>query len=182
MRKHPIPKAVRRLVSTGLAKLKSGQSMKGFGKMSQETATDKKKVAEYWSNNLSGTDAFSPLVYWLAVPEVQKRFQRRAVAGTGYGSWVEYCIGEFLSGKTPVGACLSIGCGTGALERHLARLDAFKECEAYDCAPAAIDAARRESLAVGANNIHYEVRDIEKCEFPPAYFDAAWFNGSLHHI
>ncbi|MCX8069349.1 MAG: methyltransferase domain-containing protein [Thermodesulfovibrionales bacterium] len=148
----------------------------------QETAIDKKKVAEYWSHNLSGTDAFSPLVYWLAVPEVQRRYQRRSVDRTCYENWVEYCIGEFLSGKTPVEKCLSLGCGTGWLERQLARLNIFKICEAYDCSPVAIDIARRESLNMGANNIYYEVKDIEKCEFTTASFDVVWFNGSLHHI
>jgi len=38
-------------------------------------------VAEYWSEHHGGTDAFSPLVYWLAVPEVQERFQRLSTGG-----------------------------------------------------------------------------------------------------
>lgn len=139
-------------------------------------------TARRWSENMAGTDAFSPQVYWLAVPEVQNRFQRLACRGTAFPAWVQYCVGVFLGRDRPVSNMLSIGCGNGALERDLFRLNAFYHCDAIDIAPAAIEAAIREADAIGARSIHYSVTDVEKVDLPEGCYDAVWFNGSLHHI
>jgi SAM-dependent methyltransferase len=140
-------------------------------------------VAEYWSDNLAGSDPFSPDVYWLAVPAVGARFQRRACAGKAYPSWVEYCVAEFLR---PAGRersrLLSLGCGSGMLERHLAALGAFDTAIGLDIAPGAIEAARRDAEAAGLRALSYEVRDIQARGLPNGPFDSVWFNGSLHHI
>jgi SAM-dependent methyltransferase len=139
-------------------------------------------TARHWSENMAGTDAFSPQVYWLAVPEVQKRFQRLACRGSDFPVWVQYCVGAFLGRDKAVSSMLSIGCGNGALERDLFRLNAFHHCDAIDIAPAAIEAAIREADAIGAKSIHYSVTDVEKTSLPEGRYDAVWFNGSLHHI
>ncbi len=140
-------------------------------------------VAEYWSQNMAGTNAFSPQMYWLAVPSVQARYQRLACAGAPYASWVDYVVNEFM---LPRGLCkgrvLSLGCGSGALERDLARLNAFAACDAFDVAADAIGVARREADASAMAAIHYAVRDVQQGSLPEAAYDAAFFNGSLHHI
>jgi len=143
---------------------------------------DKQTTADYWSENLAGSDPFSAEVYWLAVLRVQRRFQRQATAGRGYFDWVHYCVGEFLRPHIPMGRMLSVGCGSGVLERDLYRLQAFQHWEAMDIAPGAIDAARREAAALRASTIDYRVQDVEHSALPRHHFDAVWFNGSLHHI
>lgn len=148
----------------------------------QNITCDKQVTADHWSENMAGSDAFSADVYWLAVPAVQQRHQRKATAGQGYPGWVQYCLGEFL-GKPPPGVrMLSIGCGTGTLERELFRLNAFEHCDALDIAPAAIEVAKAEASAIGASTIHYSLCDIERTDLPAHHYDAVWFNGSLHHI
>jgi SAM-dependent methyltransferase len=141
------------------------------------------EVAAYWSANMAGTDAFSPQMYWLAVPRVQSRFQRLACGGAPYASWVDYVVKEFM---VPRGLCkgrvLSLGCGSGALERDLARLDAFAECDAFDIAADAIEVARREAEAFAIPPIRYAVRDVQQGSLPEGAYAAAFFNGSLHHI
>lgn len=145
-------------------------------------ADDKQTTADYWSTNVAGSNPFSAELYWLAIPRVQGRFQRQASAGLDYPGWVHYCVGEFLKQRTPVARMLSIGCGTGHLERELLALGAFAQCDAIDIAPGAIDLAVREANALGANTIHYRVQDVEQTELPRHHYDAVWFNGSLHHI
>ena len=145
-------------------------------------ADDKQTTADYWSENLAGSNPFSAEVYWLAIPRVQRRFQRQACAGLDYTSWMHYCVGEFLRRRTPVARMLSIGCGTGDLERTLHRLGAFAWCDAIDIAPGAIGVAVREANAVGATTIRYQVQDLEQTDLPRHHYDAVWFNGSLHHI
>lgn len=142
----------------------------------------KEITANHWSENMAGSDAFSPQVYWLAVPEIQKRFCQRACRGSDYPTWVEYCVGTFLNSDGAVFNMLSIGCGSGALERDLFRLNAFHHCDGIDIAPAAIETAIREAVAIGARSIDYRVEDVEKTDLPAGRYDAVWFNGSLHHI
>ncbi|WP_447892987.1 class I SAM-dependent methyltransferase [Pseudomonas marginalis] len=143
---------------------------------------DKQVTADHWSENMAGSDAFSADVYWLAVPTVQRRHQHKATAGSGHPGWVQYCLKEFLGNPAPGTRMLSIGCGTGTLERELYRLKAFEHCDGVDIAPAALEVARAEALAMGASTIQYALCDIERTDLPGNHYDAVWFNGSLHHI
>jgi SAM-dependent methyltransferase len=142
---------------------------------------DSAKVARRWSENRAGTDAFSPLVYWLAVPEVQRHYQSRSTAGSP-ADWVTWCVRRFLGDRLPVGRMVSFGCGNGALERNLAALKSFQRCVAFDIAPGAIEEARRLSAEAGIEGLEYELADFNALELPEGTFDAAWFNGSLHHV
>jgi GT2 family glycosyltransferase/2-polyprenyl-3-methyl-5-hydroxy-6-metoxy-1,4-benzoquinol methylase len=143
---------------------------------------ERELTAERWSTNVAGSDAFSPEVYWLAVPAVQARHQRRGCGGGDHPDWVHYCLDAFLRDRRPVARMLSLGCGSGGLERQLARLDAFVACDAFDLADGALAIARREAAAIGAHHIDYRQVDIEQSDLPRAHYGAVWFNGSLHHI
>ncbi|MCC5790611.1 MAG: class I SAM-dependent methyltransferase [Opitutales bacterium] len=138
-------------------------------------------VAEYWSRK-NESKAFSEAVYWLANPVLQQRYQAQASAGRPYGHWIDYCAGEFLTPQAPLERLLSIGSGTGELERHLALKIAFKRMDGVDIAPRSIASAREQAKAKGLNNIHYFCRDIEKSGYPSESYDAVFFNMSLHHM
>ncbi|MER9435251.1 class I SAM-dependent methyltransferase [Mesorhizobium sp. M0618] len=145
------------------------------------TNEDKARVAKRWSEISSESDEFSANVYWLAIPAIMSRHQRRASAGENYPSWVEYCLGSFI----PQGGerrMLSVGCGYGDLERHLMRIDACAICDAFDIAPAAIDSAIVAAAGEGFDGIRYRCADIETLQLEEGVYDAVWFNGSLHHI
>jgi len=144
-------------------------------------ANESDRVAERWSTCHGGTDAFSPLVYWLAVPEVSQRFQFRATGGKSQ-HWVNYCVHNFLGDRIPVDRMCSLGCGTGTLERHLALLDAFRQCDAYDIAPGALAIARHDAEAAGVTGVSYDLADLNALDLPPRAYDAVWFNSSLHHV
>lgn len=145
------------------------------------TDKDKARVAERWSDVSSGSDEFSASVYWLAIPAVMARHQRRACAGKSYPSWVEYCVETFLSERGER-RMLSVGCGYGDLERHLMRLRACTTCDAFDIAPTAIEGAVSAAAAEGFAGIRYRCADIETQPLEEGVYDSAWFNGSLHHI
>jgi 2-polyprenyl-3-methyl-5-hydroxy-6-metoxy-1,4-benzoquinol methylase len=143
-------------------------------------SSESQRVADLWSTHHGGTDAFSSLVYWLAVPEVARRFQRRATGGKAE-HWINYCVSEFLT-ALPVERMCSIGCGTGELERHLAGFNAFRSCDAIDLAPGALDIARRAADAAGIGGIRYACADIQTMPLDERAYDAIWFNNSLHHV
>ena len=149
-----------------------------------EAQVQAESVGEFWSRKLQGSD-FTPERFWGHVPEVERRILQRASAGRPVGSWAEACVREFLAGRTPVERMLSVGCGTGELERTLARLDAFRECDAWDIAAGGIEIARQLAREEGFDHIHYEVRDVttaEDTDLPPERYDAVWFESALHHI
>jgi ubiquinone/menaquinone biosynthesis C-methylase UbiE len=138
-------------------------------------------VADYWSKRMSTEEEeYSSDTFWLAIPEVRQRYDRKATDNS-YCRWFDYCL-RFLKDTLPVERMLSIGCGTGALERKLARRQAFCQCDAYDLAPGAIALARRRALAEGYDHIHYQTCDANRLQLEPANYDAVWFDSSLHHI
>jgi len=140
------------------------------------------RVIERWSAQAENPSEFSAAVYWLAIPEVHAYFTRRATGGLNYPDWVTYCLGEFLAPILPAERMLSIGCGTGGLERQLAAKNAFAQCDAFDISSAAIDLARQHADEAGFHHIEYRADDGNHVNLPFRHYDAIWFNGSLHHI
>ncbi len=143
--------------------------------------TSTQETGEYWSKKLQGS-AFTPECCWRAVPEVDRRRIFRETGGSPYSHWAEYCVREHLAGRVPVERMLSLGCGTGRLERILARLGAFRQCDAWDVAAGAIEAARDLAHEEGFAHIHYSVKDVTTEDMPADRYDAVWFENALHHI
>lgn len=141
----------------------------------------KQKVSDVWSEKIDDNYDFSAKVYWLAVPEVHRRYSKKLI-GDHQGSWISYCCEKFLGERLPVKHMAVIGCGNGQLERGLSSLNAFVECDAFDISDRAVEFARNEARSQGITNINYIHTDIEEYEFPDAYYDAIWFKESLHHI
>lgn len=143
---------------------------------------DKRIVTERWNQHTSGTAELSEQVYWLAVPEVMRRHQRNLTGGR-FENWVDAVVFDFFADRTPVDHILSLGCGDGALERDLARLNFFDRCDALDLSPVAIGKARTLAAGLGlADRIRYEAVDINAITLAAAEYDSIWFNGSLHHV
>lgn len=149
----------------------------------QQTADKTDQVSDHWSRKLeeSSTD-FSTELYWLGNPEVRRRHVLHQTQGRREDSWVNDVVEHFLADRIPVERILSIGCGTGQLERHMAELGAFKQCDAWDVATGAIEMARRQAAEQGLRHIHYSVCDANEVELPPGRYDAVVFHSSLHHI
>ncbi len=146
------------------------------------TNREKQTVIDRWSEHTSDSAELSAAVYWLAVPEVMARYQAKLTDGR-YGSWVEMVVGDFLSDRAHLSRILSLGCGDGALERDLARLNAFGRCDAFDLSPTAIAKARQAANAGGfGGRIGYEAADVNTISLEPGLYDSIWFNGSLHHV
>lgn len=139
-------------------------------------------VIERWNDNQHGSDAFSEQVFWLAIPEVNARYQRLAAGGRDAGTWACYLARTFLGERASSTAAASLGCGAGVLERELHALRAFRTCDAFDIAPAAIETARLEASRAHIDGIHYEVRDLQRVGLPQRRYDAVWCNATLHHI
>jgi len=119
--------------------------------------------------------------YWLELPVIQRRLNRRAT-GDPAQDWVQHSLTRYFAGRLPLARCLSLGCGKGALERQLARLGAFVECDAVDVAPGSIAEAQARAAAEGYTHIHYTVADVNTLTLPPSSYELILGNGSVHHF
>jgi len=89
---------------------------------------------------------------------------------------------QFL-GERRFGRALSIGCGTGPLERDLIRRGICRQVDAFDGSPGSIDVARKLADEEGfGGRIHYYVDDFNEPKLPRSAYDAVFFHQSLHHV
>ncbi|MFT6045939.1 MAG: 2-polyprenyl-3-methyl-5-hydroxy-6-metoxy-1,4-benzoquinol methylase [Arenicella sp.] len=139
------------------------------------------KVAEYWGNSIETN--FTGETFWLANPTIKAHFDLKLSNGEDYGSWVNYTVGKFLDRLDNVDKILSIGCGNGELERHLAQHNTAKAIEAIDIAPKCIAACEQAATNAGLNNtLKYYLANVETNPLPSENYHAIYFNSSLHHM
>jgi ubiquinone/menaquinone biosynthesis C-methylase UbiE len=79
------------------------------------------------------------------------------------------------------GRWLSLGCGSGNIERQMSTDGLFDSMVAMDPSGGAVDVARRETKGAGITNLTFEVADINAIELPPETYDVVTINMALHH-
>ena len=150
-----------------------------------ESAADlarRAKVNAVWSADAEQRAAVEGW-YWMAHPAVQRRLNRLA-SGTPeidvYGH-----LSQFLRGRgfeLPLERCLSLGCGAGGLERHLASAGMVRRIKAYDIAEGALAKARQAAADGHYTGLEYHLVDLETVEFPPGETDVVFAHQSIHHV
>lgn len=119
--------------------------------------------------------------HWNDLAEVQRRLNQK-ISGDGAEDWLSYTLRRYFADKLPLARCYSLGCGHGAVERRLARLGAFVQCEASDVSEGAVAAARRAAEVEGLDSIVYTVQDANFLNLPAQAYDAVWAHASVHHF
>lgn len=82
----------------------------------------------------------------------------------------------------PLRRAISIGCGTGALERSMRLLNVATKITGYDVSRESIRQAKALAKKEGLDGLRYEVRNCDALELPKERFNGAFFHQSLHHI
>jgi SAM-dependent methyltransferase len=133
------------------------------------------ETAAFWDAQVN---AMAPK-YWAEYPLVRSYINQLVT-----DSWWGYPSHGFKAAWAykPLPAGLSLGCGTGLLERDLRWLRICDEVDAYDISPEAIRAARARAERDGLDNVHYAVADCENIDYPAGRYDAVFFHGSMHHM
>ncbi len=132
-----------------------------------------------------------------------RSFWRRAhrAAGGGATTWlhdrfVRTIVNERVSGSAgrwpmdwleslalqPFGDVVSLGCGTGALERDLSRRSLARRILGLDLSPAALEVAAREAESAGCSGIDYQIANLDQLTLPTASCDAVFVHQALHHV
>ena len=89
---------------------------------------------------------------------------------------------RWLGGRTFERA-LTIGCGTGALERDLVRRNLVQRIDAFDGSMTSLAIASKQAIAEGfQSRIRYFAADFNAPAFPKATYDLVLFQESAHHV
>jgi SAM-dependent methyltransferase len=133
-------------------------------------------AAQFWDQ-----ESVSPThVSWMADPLVRE-YINASISGSPH-IWPMDWFLQFL-GTRRFGRALSIGCGTGPLERDLIRRGICRQVDAFDGSPGSIDIARNLAAEEGVGDrIYYYVDDFNEPKLPGNTYDIVFFHQSLHHV
>ena len=107
-----------------------------------------------------------------------RHYINRCVSGCD-GKWPLEWFKEHFPYPFELG--LSLGCGTGELERDVASKGICQQIEGIDLSPKAIEIAKQQAHSVeGA--INYRVADLNYISLDEECADIAFFHQSLHHV
>ena len=139
--------------------------------------TEAAAAREFWDAGAPGEPEDR---YWGSQPLVRRAINRR-VTGDPCRWPMEWFAARYAPAALPLG--LSVGCGTGLLERDAVAKAVCERIEGIDFSPEAIIEARRGAEEAGlSRRLDYRVEDINAIRLPAHRYDIVFFHGSLHHI
>lgn len=129
-------------------------------------------------------DRHAPSEYfWLADPNVRARVNERITGDPSVWPIPWFRSRPEIAARLPFGRVLSVGCGTGGLERDLVRSGVASRAVGVDVAMAPLAAARRAAGAEGLRDrIAYASAEARTLLEREKHWDAVFFHGSLHHF
>jgi len=143
--------------------------------------SDLERTARAWNAVAERGGKDSGLCWWDAGPEIHKRINRK-ISGDPTCDYTTYVLRKYFAKRLPVDYCLSLGCGSGSLERSLACQGVFLLCDACDIAEAQLVVAKKLAEQEGITNINYYVADVNKITLTACRYDVAWMQGAMHHV
>src|SRR5947209_78902 len=119
-------------------------------------------------------------ISWLEEPVIHE--YANALIGGGEAMWPMDWFERWLGGRRFQRA-LSIGCGSGALERDLVRRDLVRRVDAFDGSVASLRLAQAAAADVGiGERIRYFAADFNRPVLPRRTYDLVLFHQSAHHV
>lgn len=144
-------------------------------------ANETERTARHWDEFTETYAGKTTGLFWMEIPEVL-RCINRSISGDPNVDWTAHTIRKYFQDRLPLNRCLSLGSGTGELERKLARRNAFVNCDGFDISPKAVEQATESARKEGFQNIRYSVTDINRVVLPTNAYDAVWIYGAMHHF
>lgn len=138
--------------------------------------SDLDRVRAFWDRESHGRTHND----WLSHPLVRE-YVNELVTGSPHDWPFDWFQREVPGRRFPLG--LSIGCGTGALERDVLRRGICDRIEAFDASPASLETARAEAKTAGLEDrVVYRLDDFNNASLPASRYDIVFFHQSLHHV
>jgi SAM-dependent methyltransferase len=134
-------------------------------------------AAAFWDREIAAPTHVS----WMEPPAV-RLYINQCVSGPA-GGWPLDWLARELGGRR-FRRALSIGCGTGPMERDLILRNLCDSIDAFDGSPHSIFVARREAASLGfGERIRYFVADFNRpLPLRRRNYDLVVFHQSLHHV
>lgn len=151
-------------------------------KADPEAAQSLNVVARHWGQRAKPEEeARRRLTGWMNHPWVEQEYINRQVSGHPNQNWLMYAAHKYF--QSPVPHALSLGCGSGGLERHALQLGIAERFDANDVSPDAISVAQRLLIDAGfGGRVNYTVADLNRPAFTAARYGAAFASMSIHHV
>jgi SAM-dependent methyltransferase len=145
----------------------------------REARAETEAARQFWDEGAPGEPEDH---YWGAQPLVRRAINRRVTGDPNV--WpMEWFANRYASPEGPVERGLSIGCGSGLLERDVVAKGICRAVEGIDFSPEAVAQAKRAAAEANLSPaIEYRVADIHALNLPEARYDIVFFHGSLHHV
>jgi SAM-dependent methyltransferase len=134
------------------------------------------RAAQFWNHQHHKSDDPG---FWMAHPLCRRAINRRV---SGNPDVYPFDALWLACGNRFFARALSLGCGTGRLERAAIRVEACGEIDAIDTSSVSLELARAEAQKEGLLGIQYRVGDLESLVLPRDHYDAVFFHHSLHHV
>jgi SAM-dependent methyltransferase len=120
------------------------------------------------------------LLSWDAHPLTLAHFNR-LVSGDPAEHWLNFVHRTFVPRGTDLG--LSIGCGSGMLERHAIGAGLCKAMDACDVSQGAVSVAEQLARTEGcADRLRYFVCDLNTARLEPRKYGVCFSGAALHHV
>jgi SAM-dependent methyltransferase len=133
------------------------------------------RATEFWNREVVAPTHHN----WLAQPRIREYVN--TLIGGETSSWPFNWFVQTYPARFP--RALSIGCGTGALERDLLRRGISEQVDAFDASDESLRIAREAAAEAGmAEQIRYYNADFENVTLPRNTYDMVVFHQSLHHV
>lgn len=138
-----------------------------------------KIVSDHWSQMAKKQLG---LFHWSDSSLVMQNINK-CISGNPKTGWFQYaCEKYLLKDYGGVDYGLSIGCGSGALERHCRLINACQTIDAIDLAEGAIEEAKKLAKEQKISNINYKVSNIENIDLPQEKYDVVFASSAIHHV
>jgi SAM-dependent methyltransferase len=138
------------------------------------------RVSRHWGKQ-GGNWRLGGAMHWTEIPAVQRRINTRISGDPNVDPYL-YVIRRYFAGALPVARALTLGCGTGELERGLVQYGFCSHHDAFDIAAESIRKARDAAREAGLTHIRYETCDINRMALEPDAYDCAFGVHSVHHL
>jgi len=119
--------------------------------------------------------------HWLQHPLVQERINWK-ITGDRNLDRFQYFLNRYLKDRLPVENALTLGCGSGDLERGLSQYKFAKNHDAIDLSDDAIRSARQQAAEAGLSHIRYRVAELNSVQLQPDRYDVIFAISSAHHV
>lgn len=136
-------------------------------------------VSKHWAKMVRKNETMSN---WTD-SELVRKYVNKCQTGNENLGWLEYACDKYIiKKKKGVKSGLSVGCGSGILERQCRKKNVCETIDAFDISNSSIIEAKKNAENEGISGINYQVQNLEKFKFLENSYDVVFASSSVHHI